>query len=98
MVIKQIVDMLGTDGKADGVRFNTGLEQFIFRHLGVRGARRMDDQRFDVGHIGEQGENLKTVNKIPCFLCAVLNLKSKDRTCAVREILPIQGMVRTVGK
>ena len=38
----------------------------------------MDDERFCVGHVGKQGEQLKAVDEVARFLCAASDLKGED--------------------
>ena len=53
---QDVVDMLDADGQAHGVGPDAGFGQFRRAELGMGGGCRMDDQRFDVRHIGQQGK------------------------------------------
>lgn len=54
---KQIFNVLGTDGKTDGRLCDALFCQFLVVELGVCRTGRVDDQRFDIGYIGQQ-ENI----------------------------------------
>ena len=56
----------------------------------------MDHKALDIGYIGKKRENIQIINKLPCFFLAALDIKGKDRSAAVREILFIKRMVRVI--
>jgi hypothetical protein len=58
----------------------------------------MDDERFHICHISQEGEKLQLVDKLCGFLLSSLNLKGKDGTSSFGEILFIKGMVRAAGE
>ena len=70
--------MLGSNGKPNGVGFDSRGEQFFAAELGMSCGRRMNHQRFDVRHIGQQGEQLQMVNKPLRLLCAALDFKGEN--------------------
>ena len=49
-----VIDMFRADGKADGVRFDTLIQQFLFAQLRVRRRGRMDHEGFYIRHIRKQ--------------------------------------------
>ena len=51
--------MLRADGEADGIGMDVLILQLLRAQLGVRGGRRMDDQRLDIGYVGQQREDLQ---------------------------------------
>ena len=55
-VLNNIVDILGTNGKTDGIRFDSLIQKFFFCTLAVCGGRRMNNQRLHVSYICKQGE------------------------------------------
>ena len=58
-IIEDIVDVLGTDGKTDGVWLDSLLQPVPPQCTAhVRGGCRMDDQGFYIGYISQQGEQL----------------------------------------
>ena len=62
---EQVVDMFRADGETyRGVR-DALLGQFRFIELGVGGTGRVDDQRFDIGHVGQKREYLQAVDVLP---------------------------------
>ena len=86
--------MLRTDGKADGAGRNALVFQLRFRQLGMGGGSRMDHQALHVRHVGQQGEYLQVVDKLPGRFLAAFDLKSEDGGAAVGEILLVQRMIR----
>ena len=54
----------------------------------------MDNERFDVGYIGKQGEYLQVVDELLRFLLTALDLKGEDGNASLREILLVQHMIR----
>ena len=70
--------------------------QFGFRELGVRRRGGMDDQRFDVGDVGKQREDLQGVDEAEGLLLAALDLEGEDGAAAVREVLQVGRVVRVV--
>ena len=50
----------------------------------------MDCKGFHVCNVCKQGEQLKIIDKLLCLLCITLDLKGKDRTAAIREILLVK--------
>ena len=55
---------------------------------------RMDDQRFDIGYIGQQGEYLQVVDKVVCFRTSAMDFKRKDGAGTFGEIFLIEGRGR----
>ena len=55
---KQIFNVLGSDGKTDGRLCDALFRQFLVVELGVCRTGGVDDQRFDISYIGQQGEYL----------------------------------------
>ena len=53
-ILDDIVDVLGTDGKTDGVWFDSLIQQFFLGALAVRGGCRMDYQRLHICHVCKQ--------------------------------------------
>ena len=53
----------------------------------------MDGKRLHVSYIGKQGEQLQIVDKILGFLRISLDLKGKDGTAAVGELLLVQSLL-----
>ena len=66
--------MLHTDGQANGRRGDVLLGQFFRAELGVGGGVGMDDQALDIGHVGEQGEDLQVVDETPGVFLRALDL------------------------
>lgn len=54
-----VVDMLCSDGQTNGIFVNASVFQLLRCHLRMSGGCRMDDQRFHICHIGQQGENFQ---------------------------------------
>ena len=57
-ILQDVVDVLGANGQADGVRLDALVRQLLGGALAMCGGCRVDDQRFDIRHIGQQGEQL----------------------------------------
>ena len=74
-ILDDIVDVLGTDGKTDGVWFDSLIQQFFLGALAVRGGCRMDYQRFYIGNVSQQGEQFQIVDEIFCFLCIAFDFE-----------------------
>ena len=93
-----IVDVLHADGEADGRGRNVLLRKLRGAELGVRGRAGMDDQALDVGHVGQQREDLEPVDEAPGILLRSLDLKREDGSGPVGEIALIERVVGMVGK
>lgn len=52
-ILDNIIDIFGTDGKTDGVWFDSLIQQFFLGALAVRGGCRMDYQRFYIGNVSQ---------------------------------------------
>ena len=76
-ILDDIVDVLGTDGKTDGVWFDSLIQQFFLGALAVCSGCRMDHQRFYVGNVSQQGEQLQIVDEIFAFCASPLISKVK---------------------
>ena len=50
-ILDNIIYILCTNGKTNGVRFNSLIQKFLLCALAVCGSCRMDDQRFYICHI-----------------------------------------------
>ena len=99
-VCKDIVNMLCADRQADGVRSDALIEQLLLGKLRVRGRRRMNDERFHIRDIRQQGEDLQRVDEPVCRRLSAFDLKGEDGRAAVGEIFLIQrvvGMLRQAG-
>ena len=92
-ILDDIVDVLGTDGKTDGVWFDSLIQQFFLGALAVRGGCRMDYQRFYIGNVSQQGEQFQIVDEIFCFLCIAFDFEGEDGTAAVREVFCVQCLL-----
>ena len=88
-----VLGVLGTDGKTDGVWFDSLIQQFFLGALAVRGGCRMDYQRFYIGNVSQQGEQFQIVDEIFCFLCIALDFEGEDGTAAVREVFCVQCLL-----
>lgn len=97
-VSNDIVDMFGTDRKADRVRLDALVGELFLGELAVRGGRGMDNKALDIRNICEQREDFEAINELMCFGYAALDLKGEDRRAAVWEILLIQCVVGMVGQ
>ena len=56
----------------------------------------MDNQGLDIRDVCEDGENLKRIDELLCFLFAALDAECKNRTGTVREIPVVQVFVLRV--
>ena len=90
--------MLGADGQANGSGGDALIRKFLRAELAVGGGCRMDDQGFDVSHVGKQGEDFQTVDKLPGCLLIALDLKGEDGAATIGEVFLIQGMVGVIGQ
>ena len=81
--------MLRADAEANGGGRDVLLLQFVGRHLRVRSRIGMDDQALDIGHVGQEGENLQFVDELPGFGLSALYLEGEDGTATLREVLII---------
>ena len=89
-----VVDVLCSDGQADGRLVDALVGEFGLRQLGVGGGGRMDDKGFDIGHVRKQGEYLQGVYEPEGLLLPALDFKCEDRASSVREITLVEGVVR----
>ena len=97
-VADDVVNVLRTNGQADGVGPDALIQQLLRAELGVGGGGGVDDQGLHVGHIGQQGEDLQAVDKLVGLGRAALDFKGEDGRAAVGEILLIQGVVGVAGQ
>ena len=58
--------------------------------LAVGRGRRMDDERFHVRNVRQDGEDLQAVDELLGLCLAALDVKGEDRAGAVREVLVVQ--------
>ena len=86
---KQVVDVFRADGKPDRSREDFLNCLLLWCQLSMSGTGRMDDQRFDIGYIGQQGEYLQMVDKMVCFCASALDFKRKDGAGTFWEIFLI---------
>lgn len=93
-----ILGVLGTNRKSNRGGRNVLLGELLGRKLGVRGGSRVHDERLDVGHVGEQREDLQVVDELPSCLLATLDLEGEDRGTATGEVLLVQLMVGVLGQ
>ena len=56
----------------------------------------MDHERFDIRHIGQQGEETQVIDKPEGRRLTAFDLKCKDAGAAVGEIACIQGVIRMI--
>ena len=57
-ILDNIIDIFGTDGKTDGVWFDSLIQQFFLGALAVSGGCRMDYQRFYIGNVSPAGRTV----------------------------------------
>ena len=88
---KQIFNVLGTNGKTDGRLCDALFCQFLVVELGVCRTGRVDDQRFDIGYIGQQGEYLQVVDEAVRFCTSALDFKREDGAGSFGKIFLIKG-------
>ena len=81
--------MLRADAAANGGGRDVLLLQFVGRHLRVRSRIGMDDQALDIGHVGQEGENLQFVDELSGFGLSALYLEGEDGAATLREVLII---------
>ena len=94
----QIVHVFGSYGQAYRALEDALVREFGLRKLGVRGGGGMDHEGFDIGHVGQQGEDFQGVDEFEGFCLASLNLEGKDGAASVGEIPLIQGVVGMAGQ
>ena len=85
-IVNNIIDMLGTDGKTDGRLCDALFRQFLVVELRVCRTGRMDDQRFDIGHVGQKREYLQAVDEAERFFTSSLDFEGEDGTGSFREV------------
>ena len=88
-----VVDVLCTDRKTDGVVKNLLLVELLLRQLRVGGGLGVDHQGLYICHIGQQREDLQRVDKGLCLFFAALDVKGEDGTGAVGEIFIVQILI-----
>src|SRR5437899_4299767 len=97
-VFDQVVRVLEPDRQADRAFGNPGLDELLRRHPEMRGARRMDDQRFRVTDIGEMREDLQRLDERTALRARAPQVEAENRTAASRQKLLRKRMVRMAGK
>ena len=95
---QQVVDVLGADAESHGTRRDVLGGEFVGRHLRMRGGVGMDDETLDVGHVGEEGENVKVVDEAPCGLLSAVNLEGEDGGCSLWVVALVEGVVGVRGQ
>ena len=93
---EDVVDVFRADRQAYCALVDALVFQFGFRKLGMRRCGGVDDQRLDVGYVGQQREDLQGVDEPEGFLLAALDLEGEDGAAAVREVLQVGRVVRVV--
>ena len=93
-ISQQVVYMLQSYRKPDGSRINLLFGLLRLAQLRVSGARRMDNKRFRIGHVREQGENLQAVDETVSLVLSSFNVERKDGTSSFSEITAVQLMSR----
>ena len=58
----------------------------------------MDDQALHVCHVGQQRKDLQVIDESPRLLLTAFDLKGKDGSAAVGEVLFIQRVMGMVGQ
>ena len=56
----------------------------------------MDNERFDIGNVCKQGENLEVVDEFLRLFFSALDFKCKDGDTSVGEVFLVKLMVRMV--
>ncbi len=83
---EQVVDMFRADGETYRGLRDALFGQFRFIELGVGGTGRVDDQRFDIGHVGQKREYLQAVDEAERFFTSSLDFEGEDGTGSFREV------------
>lgn len=83
---EQVVDMFRADGETYRGLRDALLGQFRFIELGVGGTGRVDDQRFDIGHVGQKREYLQAVDEVERFFTSSLDFEGEDGTGSFRKV------------
>src|SRR5208282_3839899 len=99
-VVDEIALVLKTDRKPDQLLTNAGRVEGGCVHLLVRRARRMNDERFGVPHIGKVGEDLDRLDESPARLPSALDAETHDGSSTLGQNLTgeiVIGMVRKLG-
>ena len=91
-----VVDMLGADGKTDGIGVNILILQLFSAQLRVGGCGRVDDQALHICDVCQQREDLQRVDEGVGFLLPTLDVKGKDAGSAVGEVSLKQGVIRVL--
>ena len=60
------------------------------------GACRMNGKGLHICYVCKQREQLKVIDEFLCFFCTTLDLKCKDRTATIREILLVECLLLRV--
>ena len=89
-----VVDVLGADREPDRIGVDVLIVQLLWAELGVGGGGRVDHQALHVRHVGQQGEDLQSVDEGVSLLDAALDVEGEDGRAAVGEVFLKQRMVR----
>ena len=57
-ILNNIINVLGSDGETDGIRFDSLIQKLFLGQLGMSCGCRVNHQAFHIGYIRQQGENL----------------------------------------
>ena len=98
-VSNNIIDVLSTDGKADRVRINSLLHEFLLIQFRMRRTGRMDHQGLHICNICKKTEQLQSVDEILRLLRSALNAECEYGARSVREVFLVESLLlRVLGK
>ena len=94
----EVVDMFGADGEAYGAGVDGLLGLLAVGQLSVGGRCRVNDQRFHIGHVGQQREDFEAVDEPVSFGLAAFDFEGEYRAGSVGEVTLVEGVVGVVGQ
>ena len=77
-VLKNIIDVFGSDGEPNGIRPDALIQQFRFGKLRMCCGCRVNYQALYICDICQQREDLEMIYEFPGFLLAASDLKCED--------------------
>ena len=92
-----IINMLCSDGEANGCRTDTCLKQLCLVQLRMGGAGWVYHERLHIGHIRQEREEFKTFSKLSRIIFRTFDIEGEDRTSAFLEVFVVQLFLFTGG-
>lgn len=92
-ILENVVDMLCPDRETDRIWADTLIGQLLLGALTMRRCGWVDDKRFDIRYVCQQGEQLQIVDKVHSSPCIAFDFKGKNRAAAIWKIFGVERLL-----